>query len=1162
MSMRAPEPDRPPEKPKAAIGSTATGPLFSDAIRLRPGAVPFCAPAPIMPSGRRAFQEPVFVPQHVKPTSNRGLDIDKLVGAAQTGLTLRPDASNAEVDTDAIKDKVKEIKKWWQRKKKAAKKAVKKKMTKTKTKEDWSSSDGQEDWSSSDGEEDPCAKAPSRINCLRNRMREAGMLVPTAPAPADTGGRGQGDAGGWPSASGNPSGGGRSNNTGDSAQISFAEARDMVKQHAMEVHGIRLSRADTATRQLHARAAEAIACCPVEDVVADKSNVAILHQDEEEEPCGEPMDAARAAEEAVYHAAVVAHRVTSVSTGLRPRSGPEDEVDTQGLVQTLGGIRQWWKATESERAPLPEGEREPETRTMINAHAAKQGVDLRHTDLETFAMFESMVVAMDHIGAMAGVDWEDEDDIGAPAWWERKKQQAKEALVKGKELAGKAKEKASGALGKAKEMAGKAKAAAAVAADRASAAKAKAVVAKGKAEDSKVGKLMSKAKTAVSKFAKQKWERLHNEDRITKMERYDYAVYSSQPLKKVILDKKSTSLPFGGEPTSEKDPLHDPHTRSVESDPFFYGMVASLEKGVVSNDQGDQAFVLDAKETLDILGSDKYREVLAIKTPAEGEDLLTETTKMGYMAGTQYGGSPYAVLDRIRAQNAVQMHAVPSTADSSQLVYPPDGKPNGAHPLCLGHSMMVPVSSLGPPLPYRQDANVMPEPSMGQASDPLSLVRACVSSEWLKQIEAELVASPLRKDFAAMLSAEGAEHTPFIIPMPTKYADPTNLSAKDAALYKQAFPEIPIVDARPMPAWYKDLRSPTYADVWRANEERRQTNGPGLKEMTRVDPNAAMRPVSALLVVPLEAHIVNDSGALKRTDEGGIAMEWQRLYPYEMVPAFTKRAENNPTDTVGDTRKAINAMLKAGEEFSRDQLSHLGYAPSVHPTTAQDNPHAPIRFMQSNVDFQSRFEVAVFALGLSPACDAGGNPSKCEKALDDAGSGNMLMIGAHPLILGKQHTGVEYVGFEGPDQVFVSNGNGAALTNALPIALEGEHFDTRFLWSSMKLLQRSWSKATNPRVSKASQARFRKLVGMPKEQWQNPESKYNLSGWEKKGAKKASFQRRGASKEEEIFGRALEELGMIHVLTGEHLDLNELSEEELATALARAGIDLDAPEHD
>ena len=1138
--MRAPEPDLPSEKPKATVEQT-TGPLFSDAIRFRQGFSTSRVGIRAMPSGRRSFQEPVFVPQHTKPASNDKLDIDGLVSAAQTGLTLRSGPSSAEVDTDAIKDKVKEIKKWWQRKKKA----VKEKMAKLK---------GEEDWSSSDGEADPCAKAPSRANCLRNRMREAGMLLPTA--PAGTGGRGQGDAGGWPSASGNPSGGGRSNNTGDSTQISVAEARDMVKQHAMEVHGIRLSKADAATQQLHARAAEAIACCPMKDVVANKSNVAILHQEEEEEVCGAPIDSAHAAEEAVYHAAVVAHRVTSVSTGLRPRSGPDDEVDTQGLVQTLGGIKQWWKATESERKPLPDGEREPETRTMIKAHAAKQGVDLSHTDLNTFAMFESMVVAMEHIDAMAGVDWEDEADIGAPAWWERKKKQAKELMDKGKELMSKGKEKAAGALERAK-------AAASNAADRASEAKAKAVEAKGKAEQSKAGQLMSKAKAAVSKFAKAKWERFTNEDRITKMERYDYALYSSQPLKKVTLDKKSTSLPFGGEPTSEKDPLHDPHTRSVESDPFFYGMIASHEKGVVTNDQGDQAFVLDAKEKLDILGSDKYRDVLVIRQPTDGEDPLTEMTKNGYMAGTYYGGSPYEVLDRIRAQNAVQMHAVPSTADSSQLVYPPDGTPNGAHPLCLGHSMMMPVSSLGPPLPYRQDANVLPEPSMGQASDPLSLVRACVSSEWLKQVEKELVASPLRKDFTTMLAAEGAEHTPFIIPMPSKYADPNNLSAKDAEQYNQAFPEIPIVDARPMPAWYKELSSPTYADVWRANEERKQTNGPGIKEMTRVDPNASMRPVSALLVVPLEKHIVEQSGALKRTGEGGIAMEYQRLYPWEMVPAFTKDAKNNPTDTVSDTRKAINAMLEAGENFSRDQLSHLGYAPSVHPTTTKDTPHAPIRFMQSDVDFQSRFEVAVFALGLSTACDAGGSPYACEQALDDAGAGNMLMIGSHPLLFGKQHNGVEYVGFEGPDQVFVSNGNGAPLTNALPIALAGEHFDTRFLWSSMKLLQRSWSKATNSRVSKPTLSRFRKLVGMPKEQWQSPDNKYNLSGWEKKGAgRSASFQRRGASKEEEMFGLALEELGLTNVLTGAHLSLHELSKEELAMAIERAGIDLETPEHD
>ena len=896
-------------------------------------------------------------------------------------------------------------------------------------------------------------------------------------------------------------------------------AQTGMSLRAGEVHGIRRSRADTATRRLHARAAEAIACCPMESpgAAVDKSNVALLRQDEEE--CGAPIDDALAAEEAVYDAAVVAHRVTSVSTGLRPRSGPEDAVDTQGLVQALGGIKRWWKATESERAPLPEGERDPESRTMILAHANKQGIDMRYTDLGTFAMFESMIVAVDHIDAMAGVDWEDEADIGAPAWWERKKQQAKDALAKGKDKAEGALSKAKEALAKGKDNSSsalkRAKEAAAAAAGRASEAK-------SKAENSKVGKLVGKAKAAASKFAKTKWERLHNEDRITKMERYDYAVYSSQPLKKVVLDKKSTSLPFGGEPTSDKDALHDPHTRGVDLDPFFYGMVASLEKSVVSNDHGDQAFVLDAKERLDILGSDKYRDVLVIRQPAEGEDPLTEMAKEGYSAGTYYGGSPYEVLDRIRAQNSVQMHAVPSAVDSSQLVYPSDGKPNGAHPLCLGHSMMVPVSSLGPPKPYRQDASVLPEPSMGEAGDHLSLVRACVSSDWLKQLEAELVVSPLRKDFTAMLAAEGAEHTPFIIPMPSKYATPEDLSPKDAELYTNAFPNT-------------------------------ETNRP----------NTWMRPVSALLVVPLEAHILRDSGALKRTDEGGIDMEWQRLYPWEMVPAYTKKSENNPVDKLNDARKAINEKLKAGETLTSDEMADMGYATSSVPTSIEDNPNAPVKFMQSDVDFQSRFQVAVFALGLAPACDAGGNHAACEHALDDAGSGDMLMIGTHPLLFGKQHDGVEYIGFEGPDQVFVSNGNGAPLTNALPIALEGVHFDTRFVWSSMKILQRSWSKATNPRVSKSTLSRFRKLVGMSKEQWQNPDVKFNLGGWVKKGAGRvASFQRRGATKDEEMFGRALEELGLTNVLTGSHLDLHELSTQELSMALAHAGIKLDAPEHD
>ena len=895
----------------------------------------------------------------------------------------------------------------------------------------------------------------------------------------------------------------------------------------------------------------------------------------------EIIDTGRLAEDAVYVAALAA------------RLGADRPVDTEGLVKTLGNIKKWWQRRKSESADknaaknaankaaeeaaeerLDETEGVEEARAMIEAHATEQGVDLRHVDMDTFAMYEHMITAVQHIDALAGVGWEHEVDIGAPAWWERKKQQAKEAMAKAGEKVKKAREAAAGAADKAKakaaavaEKAKLAKASAGetakLAADKAKLAADKARAAADKTKNSDLAKQVGKAKAAVSKFAKVKWQRFTNEDRITKMERYDYTLYSSQPLKKVMIDKKSTTLPFGGKPASDKDPLHDPHTQSVEVDPFFYGMIAGIQKGLVTNAQGDQAFSMDAKEKLDILGSDKYRDVLTIRQPSEDDDPLTALTKRGYMGGTQYGASPNEIIDRIRAQNAVQMHAVPSTADSSQLVYPPDGKPNGAHPLCLGHSMMVPVASLGPPLPYRQNASELPDASMGQANDPFSLVRACVSSEWLKTVERELVASPLRNDFAEVLSAEGTEHAPFIIPMPSKYSDPNNLSASDAKQYKKAFPQIPIVDARPMPAWYKELSSPTYADVWLANEERDKKNGPGINEMTLVDPNASMRPVSALLVVPLEKHIVEQSGAFKRTDEGGIAMEYQRLYPWQPVPAFTKDAQNNPTDTVGDTRKAINGMLKAGENFSRDQLLHLGYAPSVHPTMAKDMPHAPVRFMQSDVDFQSRFEVAVFALGLSPACDAGGNSATCEKALDDVGAGNMLMIGTHPLLLGKQHNGTEYVGFEKPDQVFVSHGNGVALTNALPVALEGEHIDTRFVWASMKLLQRSWSKATNPRVSKPSLARFRKLIGLSREMWQSPDTKFNMSGWEKKRAGRvAAFQRRSASREDEMFGNAMRELGMVNVLTGAELSLHELSHEEFALALERAGIDLDAEDQD
>jgi hypothetical protein len=85
---------------------------------------------------------------------------------------------------------------------------------------------------------------------------------------------------------------------------------------------------------------------------------------------------------------------------------------------------------------------------------------------------------------------------------------------------------------------------------------------------------------------------------------------------------------------------------------------------------------------------------------------------------------------------------------------------------------------------------------------------------------------------------------------------------------------------------------------------------------------------------------------------------------------------------------------------------------------------------------------------------------------------------------------------------------------------------------------------------------------MSKEMWQSPDTKFNLSGWEKGAGRVASFQRRSASREDEMFGNAMRELGMVNVLTGAELSLHELSNEEFALALERAGIDLDTEEHD
>ena len=177
------------------------------------------------------------------------------------------------------------------------------------------------------------------------------------------------------------------------------------------------------------------------------------------------------------------------------------------------------------------------------------------------------------------------------------------------------------------------------------------------------------------------------------------------------------------------------------------------------------------------------------------------------------------------------------------------------------------------------------------------------------------------------------------------------------------------------------------------------------------------------------------------------------------------------------------------------------------------------------------------------------------------------MISPHPLLMGERHDGAKFDGMEHPGTVYTSHGAGKPLVNALSVALEGKHIDLRFLWAGMKIAQRCWEKATNSRVSKPSLSRFRYLVGQDKEMWQNADKKFNMSGYEKGPslfAKKesGSFQRRstGAAFDDARFGKALEDLGLVHVTTGQQLKLDEMTEDELGQALQLAGIDLDADE--
>ena len=207
-----------------------TGPLYTDAIRLRKGVTisGTTTPPTFVDAGRRSFQEP-FVPRRAPSplVPNGGLDIEALVAKAKTNLCV---CNDDELDTDAtMRERAEQVKKWYQKKKAQ----VLEKLTKKKKKKDKKAvvSDSSSDSSSDEDEE-------RRKFLINNRAR---------------------------------------------ISASLDEARAMVEEHAMEVHGTDLATADEATRELHARMAEALAtgacgCDDEEDTNAIMDKVNALKQ--------------------------------------------------------------------------------------------------------------------------------------------------------------------------------------------------------------------------------------------------------------------------------------------------------------------------------------------------------------------------------------------------------------------------------------------------------------------------------------------------------------------------------------------------------------------------------------------------------------------------------------------------------------------------------------------------------------------------------------------------------------------------------------------------------------------------------------------------------------------------------------------------------------------
>ena len=625
-----------------------------------------------------------------------------------------------------------------------------------------------------------------------------------------------------------------------------------------------------------------------------------------------------------------------------------------------------------------------------------------------------------------------------------------------------------------------------------------------KAKDVAKG-VAGKAKDVAKEAVKKKWDRFTNEDRITKMERYDYFMYSSQPLKNVMLKAGQGSVRFD----DNEDPLSLPTSAKN-----FYGLLAVANKKVTVDKRGARTFELESKKTWlqnSPLDSTTLQPVFRIEDPdaAAMIDVATLKDAKGNAVSKLYHGTDLTkgvdeVIQRVRAQTRVQTEGIAAANDASQLKW----RSGAAQRLCFGHSMMTPLENV-------LDTN----------DDRYTFLREMLPSEFLKSIEQDLTWSSLRQGFQEELNSDGASQKPYIVPMLSSYLKGSE--AETSADYARAFPEGSAGPGqmRPISALLVvpiDSDTLTNANVFQHN------NGCLTMEYTRLYPWLK----------------IGENAAYMNKRDAAMDLRTMVNQKYEMeLQTETEKNKGTPPNNEWKEKKV--------HEIARE----VGYADDNGNRTP--NAEASASWCMTPENAAKKFKVAVFALGVDKNCTDGGSNASCQAAFDQNDkndkSGKVLTIGTHPLLLGDvvDSDGVSK-GFEAPGTVWMSHGQGQPLKNAAAAAVAGEHIDVRFLWAAMKLMQCSWNKATNSRTSELTRTKFRKLIGMPMSKWKTPNTPIDKLNMVKGNAYLPVRNDENGDK----FGASLIRMGLVNA-TGAPKSIEDLTIEEVEAAMIAANMDLD-----